>query len=423
MKDKIFEDCLEYYQNGDGKIAFWEELAIKYKKEGYGEGKKNKEKLRSHFHAERKRRGIEKDSDSGMYKESHELKGDGTVISDRLILLSEEDKKSPRRMLELHNLDPDLFDLVWVKNNLWHMSKSYKVGGGRNLLHQSKITAKPKVSRGVTIKDVEEFFENYEPLIPKKVKPFVTKGRKALFVALGDMHFGNDTVEKEMSIEDKFTFTINELSRKIGNEPYIEEVVIATLGDVGHYDGIKPNTSGGTRVESDGSTYKEIYNSALSSIIWMVDTLLEHKVRVRIPYIGGNHDEALGWYLIRSLEIHFRNNPNVIIDSGSLTRKVIVYGNTMIGLTHGNMSKKNQKSWILSYRKEIGKTIWTEILQGHLHHTIVQEENGIIIRNVPAMAGTDKWHFDKGFVGASKATECFLYDKERGQEEIWRISI
>ena len=349
------------------------------------------------------------------------LKEDGSIYQDRLIKMSEEDKRSPRRMLELHKLDPDLWVLTNVRNNLWHMKTASDDPMPRIMLYQSRLNAKPRIEKSVTLKDLDEFFSKLKSYTPVKVKKIINKGIKTLVVAVGDTHFGNDVYD-EMTIDEKFQYTANRIIAKVANSGLISEVIIAALGDIGHWDGVKANTTGGTRLETDGSIFQVMFDRAFKAFTYLIDGLVAVGVKVKLPYIGGNHDEAFGWFLIKSLEYYYKDNDMVEVDSGPETRKVVVIGKTLLGLTHGNMSKKNQKSWMLSYREEIGQTTWSEVLQGHLHHTIVQEENGMIIRNVPAMAGTDKWHYDKGFVGASRATECFLYDWEDGLEETWRIS-
>ena len=74
--------------------------------------------------------------------------------SDRLIELCEEDAKSPRRILTAHGLDPDKWDVVTCRNNLWH---SQTKAGTRLVMYQSRLTARPK-DDGITFADIERWF-------------------------------------------------------------------------------------------------------------------------------------------------------------------------------------------------------------------------------------------------------------------------
>ena len=46
------------------------------------------------------------------------------------------------------------------------------------------------------------------------------------------------------------------------------------------------------------------------------------------------------------------------------------------------------------------------------------EENGVIVRNVSSLTGTDFWHHKVGFVMASKKTIAFVYDYYKGLSDV-----
>jgi hypothetical protein len=101
------------------------------------------EALRNSFKRERDRRGIpSKNVDTNLdynkdnYKISEEIKADGSITSDRLIEICEMDKNNPEALLKAHGFNPNTFELVNAKNNLWHMMQK---GGSRLLLYQSKL--------------------------------------------------------------------------------------------------------------------------------------------------------------------------------------------------------------------------------------------------------------------------------------------
>jgi hypothetical protein len=47
-----------------------------------------------------------------------------------------------------------------------------------------------------------------------------------------------------------------------------------------------------------------------------------------------------------------------------------------------------------------------------LHRT--EDVDGVTIRLLRSLSATDTWHFDKGYVGAPRAAEAFLWDKTDG---------
>jgi hypothetical protein len=63
---------------------------------------------------------------------------------------------------------------------------------------------------------------------------------------------------------------------------------------------------------------------------------------------------------------------------------------------------------------------YREIQTGHFHskeETVFMplvSNNGVVIRRMPSLTGTDFWHYQHGFVGNTRMAECYLFDKELG---------
>ena len=62
-----------------------------------------------------------------------------------------------------------------------------------------------------------------------------------------------------------------------------------------------------------------------------------------------------------------------------------------------------------------GETIFREWHLGHLHSEHAKEVGGIIIRRISSITGTDAWHKEKGFIGAVRKAQAFVWDKELGK--------
>jgi hypothetical protein len=60
---------------------------------------------------------------------------------------------------------------------------------------------------------------------------------------------------------------------------------------------------------------------------------------------------------------------------------------------------------------------------GHYHSEKTVEQNGVVVRNLSSITGTDAWHFERGFVGAIPKCQSFLWDKDKGLREIWHTNI
>ena len=64
---------------------------------------------------------------------------------------------------------------------------------------------------------------------------------------------------------------------------------------------------------------------------------------------------------------------------------------------------------------------YAEVHAGHWHSQTTAEKNGMVLRYLPSITGTDEWHYNKGFVGAVKATVSFVWG-DTGLKEIWHTN-
>ena len=69
------------------------------------------------------------------------ISADGTQTRQALLELSEETIKTPILLLRAHGYDPNEFELVNVKNSMWHQKSNQD---GLHTLYASKITVKPR---------------------------------------------------------------------------------------------------------------------------------------------------------------------------------------------------------------------------------------------------------------------------------------
>ena len=444
MEDHIFKDCFNHYLNSKKGASYWDELATKYKSVCHGKA----ENLRAQFKAERKKRGIvpkgqvtetsnigEKIGDAlentdeeedVNYKNTEKINEDGSIYSDKLIRMSDEDKRSPERLLELHGFDKDLWEVVSCINNYWHMARPKDLG--HLLMYQSKLTARPKKSTGITFIDIEKFFENF---IAKKVSISTRSNRSSydedglcLEVDLADIHVGNRGVNhiESKSIEDKFYTTIDDIFETAKTKK-LSLIYLVNLGDLFHFDTFKNNTTGGTQIDTNGMTYAEIFDLGAKMMIYAIDkfSTLAPLEFISIP---GNHDKTFSYFLVKAIEFYYKDNADIYVDTGHQSRKYRLFGNSLIGFAHGDINKNKIASLpSIEAKEEWGKAKFVEMHSGHIHSQTVIESNNVICRTLPTMTDMDLWSYDKGFVGSIKSTVSCLWSKDRGLRQMWFSNI
>lgn len=355
------------------------------------------------------------------YRETTEIKEDGSVVSDRLIEICEADSKSPVSMLIAHKFDPIKWDLVSCKNNLWNTQGK---GGTKMLLYQSKITVKPKVKDGITFEDIDEYFKTLKPLNNQFDSSNTKPTSRILEIDIADLHIGNLAFpDKPEDVEKRMFNLISDILYRINIRGLsLEKILLVNLGDLLHYDTYAGTTTSGTKLTMELDPY-QMFDKATTILISAIERLM---VIAPVEFISlfGNHDRTSSYFCTKAVQFYFRNATNVVVDSEHLSRKYIKFGNVSLGLVHGDLPKGNIATIMQrEARKDYGDTTYSEIHLGHIHSQQTLEKDGVILRYLPTLAYGDSWHYDNGYTGGLKTSASFLWDKEYGLQEIWYTSV
>ena len=93
------------------------------------------------------------------------INNDGTQTRNALLELSEDDIKTPEKLLKAHGYNIEEFELINSKNSMWHQ-KSNK--DGLTTLYCSKVTVRPRTE--ISIETVQNIFNNLSRDITYKEK-------------------------------------------------------------------------------------------------------------------------------------------------------------------------------------------------------------------------------------------------------------
>jgi hypothetical protein len=101
---------------------------------------------------------------------------------------------------------------------------------------------------------------------------------------------------------------------------------------------------------------------------------------------------------------------------------MMVFGNNLLTWSHGDRIAANKWAMIIAteFAKEWGATKFRHHKMGHVHHkksfapVIVDEQSGLLVEYLEALAATDSWHANAGFVGSQKGASAFEYHREHG---------
>ena len=361
----------------------------------------------------------------------NELKNDGTAVStikgltaDKFNKLQSAVNADPNYILTLHGFDPKLWEIVNCVNNYWN---SQLKGGALQVSYQSKLTAKPK-KQGITFEGIDEHFKSLDRtrFVPPVIKPII--GDYMAEVNIADLHLGKlcwhgDTPENydHKIAGDTYYRIIGEIIHELQGKP-IEYILFVWSNDFFNSDNEMQTTTGGTPQDTD-IREKKLFNVGCEMLVRGIEMLSEI-APVKTFYTPSNHDEMTGYHALKFIEAWFRKDPNVSINTDAYPRKYELYGNTLLGFTHGvkenGSGGKDKASRLASLmpieaRNLWGQAVYHEMHTAHLHsEQMIQEINGVIVRRISSPTALDTYHTTYGYLGAVRKAQTFLYHKERG---------
>lgn len=357
------------------------------------------------------------------YQEEYGKNKDGTYTSDRLIEICEVELKDEAKVLEAHGFDPERWVITAYRHNLWHGMRPKD--RGRVILYQSRITARPKRMDDISFKDIERFFEGFDPKkqpAPIKSKQYKLTG-SLLEICLADLHEGRMTADPKArgKTEEKVRKIItNIVSRAAGKKLW--KVVFVPLGDVFDADTMTRTTSKGTQQYLTGTPY-EMFEEGARLMIWAIDQL-RAIAPVDYIFIPGNHDQLVSFALAKVVEAHYEGVKNVKVDAGHEEKKWMLWGVNLVAWAHGDMPLSNIHSWLPSKaREEWGRSKYAEVHYGHKHKTKTDEKNGHIVRFLPSPADASLWEEGQGYAGNLSSTTCFVWDSKDGLTDQWFVNV
>ena len=352
-----------------------------------------------------------------------EINNDGSQSSDKLILMNEEQSKTPEFLLKSHSYDSNAWELISAKSSIWNMNSKKN---GIQELYSSKISVKP-VKSTFNIEWIKEVLKDIkiDDIKNKPTTSYCEEG-KTLEINLADVH-----INKLCCIDE----TRNEYSTEIGIQRLwdvvydiinktkhynIKKIIFLTGQDFANIDGIFNTTTKGTAQDTDVK-YDVLYKILLKNTILIIHELAKI-APVEVIYVGGNHDKVTSFTMTEAIYWHFefQKEVDVKVDSIFNNRKYRLIGDSLIGWAHGADERKNIVYCMQNDVPELwGKAKYREFHLSHFHkEKMIDEQNGIIFRWISAICGNDAWTYNSGYVGGQKKAQAFVWDDKKGLESI-----
>jgi hypothetical protein len=360
---------------------------------------------------------------------SDEILSDGSQRSTRILEMLVDKKYTPDELLMLHGFDPpEKWELLSAVSNAWNGMTGRQLNNELVELRQSKVHVKPRKNE-LTLEDIKQVFHDLSINYTRpKVNYPAPQGSTMAEVNIADLHLGKlcwhgDTpMDYDYKIaRDSWNQIVGDICTEICLKP-IEKILFVVCNDFFNSDNPQKTTTLGTPQDTD-IRWQKLYRVGIEMLHSAI-LLLADIAPVEMPYTASNHDKTTMYYAMCHLADSRHIDPKrVSVDTDAYPRKYRLYGNTLLGIMHGDTEKKQGRSALgalaplpsIEARELWGKAKYVEVHAHHLHcEQAIDEVNGVTVRRISSPTAYDTWHTESGYVGAVRKAQTFLYDKEYG---------
>ena len=317
---------------------------------------------------------------------------DKTQSTTTILEMHEGDDKTPEDVLIAHGYDPTQWEIVHAKSNFWKQTPAAT-------LYQSKIDIAPILPGDLKVSEVfEALTHNIKPV--KLVDHTVERGNN-LVVPLADLHFGWTKFEDVSHI-------LNQIITIMANG--YDNIVIEQLGDLYHSDFIdRTQTVRGTQLDH-ADMVQAIEDSKLF-FITLLKTAYENANHVFVKFVGGNHSFDLEYMFQEIVKAMF---PQIDVQVTDEKFSAYAIGNVAIMYGHGDHAKgKFASLFAANFPQLWGNAKWREVHSGHFHTKAVQDDNGVVLRQMGTPKPTDNYERDNGYSMSNKGVTLYEYTPNR----------
>jgi hypothetical protein len=238
-------------------------------------------------------------------------------------------------------------------------------------------------------------------------------------IAVFDAHLGRLAWHEEsgedydLKIAEEAVYSVVDKLLSYAKGFPISKILLPWGNDLMNVDGLTNTTTKGTP-QSEDTRWQKTFRKVRQITVNVIDRCSQ-LAPVDVLIIAGNHDRQRTFYLGDAIESWYHDNPNINVDNTAKLRKYYLFGENLIGFTHGSEESLKRLPMLMPIEvPELwAKSSYREWHTGDKHKKFDTNEEGIVIRILRALAAQDSWTASKGF-NSLRASESFLWQPKEG---------
>ena len=210
-----------------------------------------------------------------------------------------------------------------------------------------------------------------------------------------------------------------------------------------HVDSPNNTTTSGTR-QDVSMMWFDAFVEARRFYVEVLEYLVQI-APVHFVFTPSNHDYMSGFHLSQNIEAWFNKCGDITFDVSPAHRKYVQFGNSLIGLTHGDGAKEAELPDLMKIeaKEAYASSDFCYWYTHHIHHkdksnykgkqkvqlekdyrdvkvinsgkSLAKIKNRTHVEYLRSANGTDSWHHVKGFQHTQNGIECFVHGLKEGQ--------
>jgi len=241
-----------------------------------------------------------------------------------------------------------------------------------------------------------------------------------------DYHLGmlswKDETGEDWDIKIAEDLLVKWFQLSVQMSPNAKYAVFAQLSDFLHFDGMEALTPASKHLLDADTRFPKLVRVAIRVIRRVINILLNKYEHVHVKMSDANHDPVSQIWLREFLNVLYENEPRITVDTSPNPYTVYEFGNVMLGFHHGHKRGVNNVSEVFAsqFREIYGRTKYTYIHTGHMHHKHVKENPMMVVEQHRTLAPSDAYSARGGWLSGRDA-QVITYHKLYG--ECGRITV
>lgn len=382
------------------------------------------------LYAERKQK---LQSSTNSAPEEIRYSADGSRTYSRDILLTDDEANDPASVMRKLGFDPLKWELIDLKVRKGNWDTTVKDANSEpkttiNYTYSVTIKLKPITGSMLTTDALIQALQGVKIPEVTTYTRTTTNGEFMLELPIMDVHLGKLSWGEEAGTDydlkiasQLYRETVDDLISKASTYP-ITQITFPIGQDFYHFDTPFTQTTGGTQLDSD-TRWQKMYRTGIDLLVEAIEKCRKI-AQVIVVWCPGNHDQMLSYTAVIGLSHIYSQASDVNVDISPTPRKYMKWGKVLLGYSHGREEGKRINSLMqVEAPQQWAESEFREWHMGDLHHEAVREEGGIVFRIISTITAADAWHAQKGYIGAIRKGQAFVWSKETGLDAIYNSTI